>query len=62
MLETIKFLGEEKLILQELLVEHSKKGNSFAIDATNEKLKYINSLINKANEKQNLNNEHEVQG
>lgn len=58
MLETIKFLGDEKASLQNSLVEYSKEGNSFAIEKTNEKLKYINTLIGKASEKYNNKNEH----
>ena len=49
--DTIQFLEEEKEVIQEQLVEYAKKGNSFGINTTNEKLKYINSLINKALEK-----------
>lgn len=49
--KTIQFLEEEKELIQEQLVDYAKKGNAFGITTANEKLKYINSLINKAIEK-----------
>ena len=58
MLEVIKFLGEEKINLQNLLKQYSEEGNSFAIEKSNDKLKYINTLITKASEKYNKENEH----
>lgn len=53
MLETIEFLEEEKEYIQDMIVEYATKGNSFGVATSNEKLKYINSLITKANEKLN---------
>ena len=52
--EIIELLTEEKEIIQEKLVEYSKKGNSYAISITNDKLKYIDYLIKKAYEKYDI--------
>lgn len=51
--DIIEFLEEEKKSIQGKLVEYANAGNSYNIATANEKLKYINSLINKAIQTQN---------
>lgn len=57
--EIIELLEEEREIVQEQLIEYSKKGNSYAIGVTNEKLKYINYLIKKAYAKYDIEEDSE---
>lgn len=57
--EIIELLEEEKEVVQEQLIDYSKKGNSYAIGVTNEKLKYINYLIKKAYAKYDIEEDSE---
>lgn len=46
--KVLEFLEEERTEVTKKLVEYSIAGNTYSINTANEKLKYINILINKA--------------
>lgn len=50
--ETLNFLEGEREEIKEKLIEYVEKGNAYGINMANERLKYINALIERASQKQ----------
>lgn len=50
-MEVLEFLEEEKESVLEKIKEYAESGNTYSIGTSNEKLKYLNILIQKAQSK-----------